>query len=195
MRNAGVITNLPSDCVIESPGVVDRFGINMIANVTLPDACAATCLASVNVQRMSVKAAMTGDVELLKLAVLHDPLVGAICTPDEVWQMVDEMLVAQAAWLPQYADAIPSARERLRNPKVKTRDWTGAARRSVRSVEELRAAKQGADGAPSGWKEPWDGCNRVMPPPFGFANGIRVARSAVRPSRRNRGLLAGTDIQ
>ena len=40
---------------------------------------------------------MTGDVELLKLAVLHDPLVGAVCTPEEVWQMVDEMLVTQAA--------------------------------------------------------------------------------------------------
>ena len=84
---------------------------------------------------------MTGDVELLKLAVLHDPLVGAICTPDEVWQMVDEMLVAQAQWLPQYADATPAARERLKNPQVKTRDWSGAARVAVRSVEELRAAK------------------------------------------------------
>ena len=56
------------------------------------------------------------------------------------------MLVAQAEWLPQYADAIPSARERLRHPKVTTRDWTGAARRAVRSVDELRASK--AETAP-----------------------------------------------
>ena len=103
-------------------------------------ACAATCNASVNVQRMSVQAAMTGDVELLKQAVLHDPLVGAICTPEEVWQMVDEMLVAQAQWLPQYADAIPAAAERMKSPKVQTRDWTGAARLGVRTVEELRDA-------------------------------------------------------
>jgi hypothetical protein len=53
-------------------------------------------MASINVQRMSVHAAITGDLDLLKLAVLHDPLVGAICTPEEVWQMVDEMVVAQA---------------------------------------------------------------------------------------------------
>ena len=39
---------------------------------------------------------ITGDVDLLKLAVLHDPLVGAVCTPSEVWAMVDEMLEAQA---------------------------------------------------------------------------------------------------
>ena len=70
---------------------------------------------------------MTGDVDLLKLAVLHDPLVGAICTPEEVWQMVDEMLVAQAQWLPQYAHAIPAAKERMRNPKVKTSDWAGCS--------------------------------------------------------------------
>jgi alpha-galactosidase len=142
VKNGGTITNLPEDCIIESPGFVDRFGINMAEGITLPDACAATCSASVNVQRMGMKAALTGDIDLLKLAVLHDPLVGAICTPDEVWQMVDEMVVAQAKWLPQYADAVPAARERLKSPKVKTRDWEGAARLQVRSVDELRTAKK-----------------------------------------------------
>jgi alpha-galactosidase len=141
VKNGGIIKNLPEDCIIESPGFVDRFGINMVEGIELPLAAAATCSVSVNVQRMSVQAAMTGDVDLLKQAVLHDPLVGAICTPEEVWQMVDEMLVAQAQWLPQYADAIPAAKERLKNPKVKTKDWEGAARLKVRSVEDLRAAK------------------------------------------------------
>jgi alpha-galactosidase len=55
--------------------------------------------------------------------------------------MVDEMLVAQAEWLPQYAHAIPAARARLKKPKVKTKDWNGAARLKVRTVEELRSAK------------------------------------------------------
>ncbi len=127
--NNGVITNLPDDCIVESPGFVDRFGINMVEGITLPIQCAATCSASVSVQRMSVEAAVHGDVDMLKLAVLHDPLVGAICSPDEVWQMVDEMLVAQAEWLPQYADAIPAAKERLAKGTVKTREWAGAARK------------------------------------------------------------------
>jgi len=144
VRNSGVITNLPADCIIESPGFIDRFGVNMVAGIELPMACAATCRASIDVQRMAVAAAVTGDVELLKQAVLHDPLVGAICTPEEVWQMVDEMLVAQARWLPQYAGAIPAARERMANPRVATRDWSGAARREVRDVAELRAGKTGA---------------------------------------------------
>ncbi len=150
VKNGGTITNLAPDCIIESPGYVDRFGINMVEGVTLPLACAATCSASVNVQRMSVQAAITGDVELLKQAVLHDPLVGAICTPEEVWQMVDEMLVAQAQWLPQYAGSIPAAAERLKSPKVKTRDWSGAARQTVRSVDDLRAAKAAKASASHG---------------------------------------------
>jgi len=51
------------------------------------------------------------------------------------------MVVAQARWLPQYADAVPAAKERLANSKVKTREWEGAARRHVRSIEELRVEK------------------------------------------------------
>lgn len=141
VRNNGIIRNLPADAIIESPGFVDRFGINMAEGITLPTACAATCSVSVSVQRLSVEAAMTGNLETLKLAVLHDPLVGAICTPDEVWQMVDEMVVAQAQWLPQYAEAIPAAKARLANATVRTRDWDGAARKVVRSVEELREIK------------------------------------------------------
>lgn len=142
VRNGGTITNLPPDCIVESPGWVDRFGIGMVEGVTLPLACAATCSASVHVQRMSVQAAVTGDLDLLKLAVLHDPLVGAILNPEEVWQMVDEMVVAQERWLPQYAAAIPGARERLRTPKVRTREWEGAVRLKVRDVEEMRATKR-----------------------------------------------------
>ena len=54
--------------------------------------------ASVSVQEMSVEAAVHGDVKLLKQAMLHDPLVGSVCNPEEVWQMTDEMFVAQAQW-------------------------------------------------------------------------------------------------
>ena len=139
VKNRGLITNLPEDAIVESTGFVDRFGLNMIAGLTLSDACAATCLASINVQRMSVKAAVTGDVEMLKLAMLHDPLVGAICSPDEVWQMVDEMLVTQSQWLPQYTHAIPAAKDRLARSRLKTRAWSGAARRDIRSVDEVRS--------------------------------------------------------
>ena len=142
VKNDGLITNLPSDAIVESPGFVDRFGLNMAAGIALPEACAATCIASINVQRMSVHAAIAGDVDLLKLAVLHDPLVGAVCSPDEVWQMVDEMLVAGSEWLPQYAGAIADAKQRLGRKTVATRDWRGAARRDIRSTDSVRESNR-----------------------------------------------------
>jgi len=142
VRNRGVITNLPSDSVVEAPGYIDRTGLQMMSGITLPQACAATCSVSINVQRMAKDAAVTGDVTLLKQAMLHDPLVGATCNPDEVWQMADEMLVAQRQWLPNYKSAdIDAAADRMKSPKVKTRDWQGAARIAVKTVEELRADK------------------------------------------------------
>ena len=65
-----------------------------------------------------MEAAVHGDVTLLKQAMLHDPLVGAVCNPEEVWQMTDEMLVAQAEWLPQYAGAVPRPRSAwMRRPR------------------------------------------------------------------------------
>lgn len=139
--NKGLVTNLPADAIVETPGFVDRFGLNMVAGLRLPEACAVPCIASINVQRLAVKAAVTGDIETLKLAMLNDPLVGAVCTPEEVWQMTDELVVAQERWLPQYAAAVPEAKRRLAGARLPTKDWAGAARLPVRSVEELRVER------------------------------------------------------
>jgi alpha-galactosidase len=108
----------------------------------LPLACAATCSASVRVQEMAVEAAVRGDVTLLKQAMLHDPLTAAVCNPEEIWQMTDELLVAQAEWLPQYADEVPRAAARLAEAertgkRVKLQETRGAARMEIKSVEEM----------------------------------------------------------
>jgi alpha-galactosidase len=102
VENRGLITNLPDRCTVEIPCYVDGNGISPAWIGPLPLACAATCRASISVQEMAVEAALTGDRDLAKLAVLHDPLTAAVCTPDEVWQMCDEMFEALARWLPQF---------------------------------------------------------------------------------------------
>jgi alpha-galactosidase len=140
--NHGHLTNLPDGCVIEIPGYVDRTGINMPVVGALPLACAATCAASARVQEMGMEAAVHGDATLLKQAVLHDPLVAAVCNPEEVWQMVDELLVAQAQWLPQYRAETPGAARRLGEAerdgtRVKLRDTRGAARLHTHTLEEM----------------------------------------------------------
>jgi alpha-galactosidase len=158
--NQGHITNLPEGCIVEIPGYVDRNGLNMPVVGDLPMACAATCSVSARVQGMGVEAAVHGDVTLLKQAMLHDPLTGAVCDPEEIWQMTDEMLVAQRKWLPQYAYAIPDARKRLRShekkgTRVKLREtWKGAARKKTKTVAELArdvaSARSNASAADKG---------------------------------------------
>jgi len=139
MPNAHCITNLPEDAIVEVPCYVDRNGIGVPTVGDLPLGCAAVCNASISVQRLAVEAAVHGDVDLLKQAAMMDPLTGAVCDPNEISQMVDEMLVAQAQWLPQYRREIPRAKKRLAAEKpLGTRKWKGAARIRTRNVAEMK---------------------------------------------------------
>jgi alpha-galactosidase len=145
--NRGHITNLPDGCCIEIPCYVDFNGIHAPKVGDLPMGCAATCSASANVQMMGMEAAVRGDLQLLRMSMLHDPLVGAVCDPEEVWQMTDEMLVAQAKWLPQFAGEIEGAKQRLADhekngTRVKLRDTRGAARLHTKTLDEMLAAKE-----------------------------------------------------
>ena len=135
VMNRGTITNLPDECVVEVPGYVDRNGIAIPKVGDLPLGCAAICSQSVWVQRLSVEAAVAGNITLLRQAVMMDPLTGAVCTPAEIFQMVDEMLVAQERWLPQYAEEIARAKKRLEHKTVPYRPVKGF-RLAVRSAEE-----------------------------------------------------------
>jgi len=145
--NGGVITNLPADAIIEAPGYVDRNGISMPVVGDLPLGAAAVCNVSISVQRLAVEAAVRGDDKLLRQAFMMDPLVGAVCNPKEIWQMVDEMLVAGEKWLPQYGDAIAEAKERLASGNlIPTREGNqGAARLKVKSVEEMQQDRDAAN--------------------------------------------------
>ncbi|SDZ23653.1 alpha-galactosidase [Evansella caseinilytica] len=136
--NNGVIANLPNDAIIEAPGYVDANGINMPHIGDLPLGPAAVCNVSISVQRLAVEAAVHGDDRLLRQAFMIDPLTGAVCNPPEIWQLVDEMLVAQEQWLPQYKAAVAAAKERLASePLLPTKEYEGAARLKVKTVEEM----------------------------------------------------------
>ena len=143
--NNGCITNLPDDAIVEVPCYVDGNGVSVPQVGDLPLGCAAVCDVSVNVQRLAVEAAVHGDVMLLKQAAMMDPLTGAACDPNEISQMVDEMLIAQAEWLPQYRREIPKAKARLKSEKrLGTRKTQGAARKKTKSVTEMRKNKAAA---------------------------------------------------
>ena len=147
--NNGCITNLPDDCVVEVPGFVDTHGVNIPILGDLPLGCAACCMSNITVQRLAVEAGAHADINLLRQAMMMDPLVGAVCNTEEIWQMVDEMLIAQEKWLPQYAEEIARAKERWAKaeaegtliPPIVTE---GAARLHTKTVEEMAADKAAA---------------------------------------------------
>lgn len=146
LPNRGIIPNLPADAIVEVPGFVDRFGINTPVLDPLPLGPASVLISSINVQRMGMEAAVHGDDDLLRQAMMMDPLVGAVCNPPEIWQMVDEMLVAQAQWLPQYKKSIEAAKKRLakKGALLPVREgYMGAAR--VQTQDPVRFKKEIAE--------------------------------------------------
>lgn len=140
VMNYGTITNLPEECVVEVPCYVDGSGISVPKVGDLPLGCAAICSQSVWVQRLSVEAAVRGDIKLLYQAAMMDPLTGAVCTPDEIRQMVDEMLIAGEEWLLQYREEIGRAKERFAQRKVPYRPVKGFTLKE-KSVAEMAMEK------------------------------------------------------
>jgi alpha-galactosidase len=102
VRNDGMITNLPPDCCAEGPMFADGAGLHRTIVGDLPSQCAALNLTNINVQRLAVEAAKSGDPELAMQACAMDPLTSAVMTLKEVRDMVAEMLEVEKQWLPQF---------------------------------------------------------------------------------------------
>ena len=100
--NGGMITNLPADCCAEGPIYVDRTGLHKTVVGDLPPQCAALNMTNINVQRLAVEAALTGDPEHIVHACALDPLTAATLTLKETREMATAMLDAQRQWLPEF---------------------------------------------------------------------------------------------
>jgi len=100
--NWGLIDNLPQGCCVEVPCLVDGNGVQPMAVGELPAQLAALNRTNVNVQELTMEAALMGDVEAVYHAVMLDPLTATVCTLPQIRSMVTEMLDAEAQWLPQF---------------------------------------------------------------------------------------------
>jgi alpha-galactosidase len=101
--NDDLIDNLPSDCCVEVPCLVDANGIQPVKVGSLPPQLAALNRTNINVQELIVEAALTGSKETVYHAVMLDPLTAAVCTLPQIREMVDKMLAAEAQWLPKFS--------------------------------------------------------------------------------------------
>lgn len=101
--NRGAIPNLPDDAVVEISSVVGGYGIRPIQTGPLPEPFAAVLRQHITTQALTVEAALTGDRRTALDAYLSDPNVAARLTYQEASALLDELLVAHARYLPQFA--------------------------------------------------------------------------------------------
>jgi alpha-galactosidase len=101
VRNTGLIENLPGDCCVEVPVVIDGNGLRPCHAGALPLELAAHCTPHVFVQGLTVNAALTGDRDLLYRAALLDRNASAMLSIDQIRQMVDELVAYHGDSLPE----------------------------------------------------------------------------------------------
>ena len=99
--NRGIISNLPDDCCVEVPCVVDSSGIMPTHIGALPPHLAALMQTNINVQSLTVEAALTGKREHVYHAAMFDPHTAAELDLDQIWALVDELLTAHRGMIPE----------------------------------------------------------------------------------------------
>jgi alpha-galactosidase len=102
VANLGVIDNLPYDCVAEVPCLVDRNGVQATKVGALPPQLAAMMQTNINVQRLTVEAALTGKREHIYHAAMLDPHTGAELSLEEIANLVDDLIEAHGEIMPAY---------------------------------------------------------------------------------------------
>lgn len=102
MPNFGIIDNLPPGVPVEVPCLVDKNGVQPVHIGALPPQLAALMQTNINVQALTVEAALTRKREHIYHAAMLDPHTAAELTLDQIWAMVDELIAAHGSWLPEY---------------------------------------------------------------------------------------------
>lgn len=98
--NDGLISNLPDDCVVEVPCLVDGNGVQPTPVGALPPQLAALMQTNINVQSLTVEAALTGKREHVYHAAMLDPHTAAELDLDQIWDLVDALIAAHGDYLP-----------------------------------------------------------------------------------------------
>ena len=100
--NYGLIDNLPQGCCVEVPCLVDKNGLQPTRIGSLPPHLAALIQTNINVQALTVEAALTGKREHIYHAAILDPHTAAELDLDQIWHLVDDLIEAHGDWLPEY---------------------------------------------------------------------------------------------
>jgi len=99
LPNRGAVPNLPYDAVLELPAVATGDGFRPMHVLDFPENCVKYVNRAINVFELAVDAALTGNRPLLEDAILAG---GYISDKAAVSKMVEELINAQTAYLPQF---------------------------------------------------------------------------------------------
>ena len=100
VMNGGSITNLPADCCVELPILVDRNGPRQTVIGELPMQLAALMQTQINVQKLTVEGVLTGRRDHIHHAALLDPHTAAELDTDQIARLVDDLLDAHGDFIP-----------------------------------------------------------------------------------------------
>ena len=99
--NTGLIDNLPQGAVVEVPVTVDGSGVHPHAVGALPIQAAALNGPYLSVAALTIEAARTGNPLLVRQAVLMDGNANSSLTPEAIWRLCDELVLAHGDLLPE----------------------------------------------------------------------------------------------
>jgi alpha-galactosidase len=107
--NTGLIDNLPANACVELPCLVDAQGVQPTHIGALPPQLAALCQTNINVQALTVEAALTKRREHIYHAVMLDPHTATVLTLDQIWAMCDDLIAEHQkhGLLGEFAPTIP----------------------------------------------------------------------------------------
>jgi len=102
--NDGLIDNLPQGCCVEVPVLVDKNGLQPTRIGKLPPQLAALMRTNINVQELTVEAALTGKRDYIYQAAYLDPHTAAELDLEQIRALVDDLIAAHQATglLPQF---------------------------------------------------------------------------------------------
>ena len=101
--NRGLITNLPRRACVEVPCLVDRNGVQGCQVGDLPEPCAALNRTNLNVQLLTIDAALTRRKDHVYQAAMLDPHTAAELSLDDIRRLCDDLFEAHGDMLPAYA--------------------------------------------------------------------------------------------
>ncbi|MGV8846355.1 alpha-galactosidase [Tessaracoccus sp.] len=97
--NHGLIDNLPQGAVVEVPASVSAAGLKPIPMGALPVQCAALNGPYLSVALLTIEAARTGNPKLIRQAALMDPHASSTLTPEQIWDLCNDLVDAHSSLL------------------------------------------------------------------------------------------------